>query len=359
MIVNLRLNYYNVAAFIFILSVFVAIYLTMAFITTLMLGIFFVYLLEPIYLSLLRLTGRKQVSSFLTILAASGAILSLTYFVATRLMAEVSTLISPSGTDNLQRFSIARMVMNLLGLYLPAPLATLLGSLPDTIASNIDVVAKNGISDFLTNLPLYITQIILLVLITYYFFIDGKDRVNKFVDITPRRDITRYFLAELSHIYQVFFRVQFFIAVVSAILAIAGFSLIGVPYPVTWGIILGFFALLPELGPATLFVPMALYYLISHDIARALEIFIYGEVFLVFISEYVLRPGLVLKGTAIHPIMTILAFTAPIFIIGAPGLIVGPIVYGFALAGYRTVLHFRKKEEDAGREDEEERINGE
>ena len=137
MIVNLRLNYYTVAAFIFILSVFVAIYLTMAFITTLMLGIFFVYLLEPIYLSLLRITGRKQVSSFLTILVASGAILSLTYFVATRLMAEVSTLISPSGTDNLQRFSIARTSYGLLGPSLSGPMASFLAAylIPSPVTS--------------------------------------------------------------------------------------------------------------------------------------------------------------------------------------------------------------------------------
>jgi predicted PurR-regulated permease PerM len=359
MIVNLRLNYYTLAAFIFILSVFMAIYLTGAFITTLMVSLFFVYLLDPIYLGLVRLTGRKQISSSFTILVASCAILSLVYFVANLLLTEVPALISPDGVNSLQSFSISQTSTGLLGPSLSGTLATLLGSVPDTIASDMGIAAKNGISDFVSSTPLYVTQIILLVFFTYYFFIDGRDRIIRFVDIMPRRDITCYFLVELNLIYHVFFRVQFIIAVVSAILAIVGFLIIGVPYPVTWGIILGFFALLPELGPATLFVPMALYYLIHHDIARALEIFVFGEIFLVIISEFILRPRLVLRGANVHPVMTILAFTAPIFVIGPPGIIVGPIVYGFALAGYRTVLHFRKEKEDAGREDEEERINGE
>jgi predicted PurR-regulated permease PerM len=37
-----------------------------------------------------------------------------------------------------------------------------------------------------------------------------------------------------------------------------------------------------------------------------------------------------------------MAFTAPVFVIGLMGVIVGPTVYGFILAAYRTMLYFRK-----------------
>ena len=42
----------------------------------------------------------------------------------------------------------------------------------------------------------------------------------------------------------------------------------------------------------------------------------------------------------IHPIITLLAFTAPLFVVGAIGIIVGPAAYGFILAIYRTYMGF-------------------
>ena len=182
----------------------------------------------------------------------------------------------------------------------------------------------------------------LLVIFTYYLFTEGRGLVNRIFEIIPQKTIIHDFLRELNLIYNIFFRVHFLIAAVSAIIAIIGFFLIGIPFPITWGIILGFFALLPELGPAALFVPMAIYYLIIHDYTRAFELFVFGEVFLVAFPEYMLRPRLVMIGASVHPLLTILAITAPIFLIGPSGVIVGPAVYGLVLAGYRTIVHLQK-----------------
>lgn len=339
---NLRLDYYTVAAIIFILSIIATIYLTSVFITTLLLSVFFVYLLEPVYLYLLQFTKNRQVSSFLTILMAASAILCLMLFVADQLLAEVSSLIGTNGTTHLQTSNLSAAITSSIASVFPTSIVSLLGGVPSSVVSSVVTVLQSNISAFVSNTPIYITQLILLVFFTYYFFTDGKDSVVRFIEITPKKDITYHFLKELNLIYNVFFRVQFVIAIVSAIIAMVGFFFIGIPYPITWGIILGFFALLPELGPATLFVPMALYFIIAHDFAKALEVFVFGEIFLVLISEYILRPRLVSMGASVHPVYTILAFTAPIFIVGASGIIVGPVIFGFALAGYRTILYLRK-----------------
>lgn len=339
---NLRLDYYAVASIIFILSVLATIYMTSVFITTLLFGIFFVYLLEPAYLYFLKFTKNKHLSSFLTILMTASAILCLVFLVIAQLLAEVSSLIGPSGTADLQVSNLSEAITKFIESVFPAPVVSFLDGAPSDVISSAIAVLQSDISAFVKGTPLYITQLILLVFSTFYFFTDGKDSIIGFIENTPKKDITYHFLKELNLIYNVFFRVQFIIAIVSAVIAMIGFYFIGISYPITWGIILGFFALLPELGPATLFVPMSIYFLISHDFARALEIFVFGEIFLVLISEYILRPRLVLMGASVHPIYTILAFTAPIFIVGASGIIIGPIVFGFTLAGYRTILYLRK-----------------
>jgi len=66
------------------------------------------------------------------------------------------------------------------------------------------------------------------------------------------------------------------------------------------------------------------------------------SIFLVALPEYILRPRLVMIGASVHPLLTILAFIAPIFIIGPSGVTVGPAVDGLVLAGYRTMAHLEK-----------------
>ncbi|HWQ19334.1 MAG TPA: AI-2E family transporter [Methanotrichaceae archaeon] len=339
---DLRSRFNTIAVALFVLSALVSIYLTKVFITTILLSVFMVYLLYPIYKYLVHLTKSKPVSAAITISMASSVILYLAFFVATRLMAEISSLFDRgSAAPYLHESNLSEAITVFLGRFLPSSVMMLLDGLPRDVANAIGISLRDSISAFVSSLPVYIAQLILLVFFTYYFFTDGRNSINRLASLMPNRTLTYHFLKELNLIYNIFFRIHFFVAMVSALLAMLGFFLMGISYPIMWGIILGFFALLPELGPASLFIPMSLYYLILGDITRALEIFIYGEVFLIFIPEYILRPRLVMIGASVHPVITILAFTAPIFVIGPSGVIIGPAIYGIALAGYRTVLYFR------------------
>jgi predicted PurR-regulated permease PerM len=47
-------------------------------------------------------------------------------------------------------------------------------------------------------------------------------------------------------------------------------------------------------------------------------------------------PRLAQKSGQIHPIITVLAFLGPLFALGLAGVIIGPMLYGFLLAVYRT-----------------------
>jgi predicted PurR-regulated permease PerM len=127
----------------------------------------------------------------------------------------------------------------------------------------------------------------------------------------------------------------------SGVLAAIGFSLLAIPYPFVLGVVVGIFTLIPMLGPPFVFIPIALYYLLQGDLLRCIIIIVFGTVVLMVIPENVLRPHLAMKSARIHPIVTLLAYTAPIFVVGLIGVILGPILYGFLLAAYRAVVNYR------------------
>jgi predicted PurR-regulated permease PerM len=58
------------------------------------------------------------------------------------------------------------------------------------------------------------------------------------------------------------------------------------------------------------------------------------------IPSNIIAPQLALRTARIHPILTLMAFIAPIFVLGIAGVIVGPLFYGLLLAIYRTEVYY-------------------
>lgn len=133
----------------------------------------------------------------------------------------------------------------------------------------------------------------------------------------------------------------------TGILAAIGFSLIGAPYPVLLGAVIAVCTLIPLVGATAICLPISLYCLLIHDYFRGVLILIFGIVVLTIIPQNVLLRRPARKGAYIHPLITILAYTAPIFVVGIIGLVVGPTLYGFPLAVYRTAIYLRQERKEA------------
>ena len=219
-----------------------------------------------------------------------------------------------------------------------------IGDIPATIARWLFPIVERELSSFASNLPGLFAQLIVVIFFTYYILIDGNTFLSKAVDLLPeqKRSMVCYFLQELNSIYTTLFTVYFSTSMLSGVLAAIGFSLLGVPYPFVLGAAVGVFTLIPLLGPPFIFVPMAIYYLLIGDLTRCLIVLIFGTVALMVVPENIIRPHLAMKGSRIHPIITLLAYTAPIFVVGIMGVIIGPTLYGFLLAAYRSVVHYRE-----------------
>jgi predicted PurR-regulated permease PerM len=69
---------------------------------------------------------------------------------------------------------------------------------------------------------------------------------------------------------------------------------------------------------------------------------VFGVGVLMIVPENIIRPHLAMKTSRIHPTLTLLAYTAPVFVVGVVGVIIGPALYGFLLAVYRTIIISRE-----------------
>jgi predicted PurR-regulated permease PerM len=146
------------------------------------------------------------------------------------------------------------------------------------------------------------------------------------------------FFQELGLIYTNIFTAYVSTAIASGALAFIAFIILKIPYPFVLASVVIIFTLIPLVGAIWVFIPLALLYMLQENYLLSIVLVICG-ILIFIIPQYLIMPRLAQSSGQIHPLITVLAFLGPLFALGLPGVIVGPILYGFLLAVYRTMVH--------------------
>lgn len=194
------------AATIFFVIV-AALYVTKAFITTILWGIFVAYLLTPLYSYLLRITGKKQVSSLLAIAMVFLVFVIIVIGAINAMATEVSNLSE-------SQYNIRELVDNSSGFmegfaeaYIPGASGYIeeasqeLEDLVGSVLPKLLPIVAGAISGFAVNMPIYLAQFGVAVLLVYYLLIDGKNAIDKVIYLLPEQELILQFLNELKPIY--------------------------------------------------------------------------------------------------------------------------------------------------------------
>lgn len=100
--------------------------------------------------------------------------------------------------------------------------------------------------------------------------------------------------------------------------------ILGVPSPVLWGVVASFFALLPLVGTAAVWVPASIYLLASGSWGKAVILVVVG-VFIVGTIDNWLRPILIGSRVQMHTLLIFFAVFGGVNVFGFLGLIIGPV----------------------------------
>jgi predicted PurR-regulated permease PerM len=337
---------FDIAVDIGILMVFiVTLYMTKDFLSTIPLSIVLFYLLKPVYAGIFRLTGHEGLSSFVSLMVVFAVILAVLIGLSSVLLIEISNIQRSGALAAIRLSGISNDFILWMNSSLPAPVVLYVkgvGDIPAAIADWIAPIAEVQLSGFVSSLPILFAESLIAIVFTYYMLIDGRHILDRAVELIPKtkRGIFHHFLQELDSIYTTLFTVYFATSMLSGILAALGFYLLGIPYPLVWGTLVVVLALIPFPGPPLVYVPMAIYYFLIKDYQMGIILLVFGAIVITLIPFNIIAPQLASRTARIHPILTLLAFIAPIFVLGIVGVIVGPMFYGLLLAIYRTEVYY-------------------
>ncbi|MCC7232156.1 MAG: AI-2E family transporter [Bacteroidia bacterium] len=189
--------------------------------------------------------------------------------------------------------------------------------------------AAGFVTNFLGESMILLTDIALLYLVLY-FLLKNTGRIeaflNKNLPVTEER--LGFFAKELES--QTFSNALAapLLALVQAIFAAVGYWLFGVPDPVFWGVMTGFFSFLPVVGSTLIWLPAAIYQLSAGFTWQGIGILLYG-LLVISMVDNVFRFVFQKRFANVHPLVTVIGVISGLQLFGVPGIIFGPLLISY------------------------------
>ncbi|MBB4098637.1 AI-2E family transporter [Sphingomonas kyeonggiensis] len=136
------------------------------------------------------------------------------------------------------------------------------------------------------------------------------------------------------------------VALAQGALGAITFAIVGLPAALLWGLLMAIAALLPAIGPAIIWVPVAVYLFATGAIWQAVVVVLSG-VLVIGLVDNVLRPILVGRDTGLPDWLVLITTLGGIDLLGLSGIVIGPVVGALFLVGWQIFTEQRLGREDA------------
>ena len=210
----------------------------------------------------------------------------------------------------------------------------------------------NALSSFLaTNIPTVlgatlntITSIAMMYFIMYFMLVNGRKMERAISDMVPmNEDNTNKVGMEVNNIVLSNAIGIPLIAFLQGIVGLIGYFILGVEQPVFWFVVTCVTAMLPIVGAAMAYVPLAIIFFAQDEKWRGILMLAYGFG-VIGLVDNVFRIMLSKKIGDIHPLVTVLGVLAGLNLFGFIGLVFGPLLISLFLLLLKIyTLEFSKK----------------
>jgi predicted PurR-regulated permease PerM len=111
------------------------------------------------------------------------------------------------------------------------------------------------------------------------------------------------------------------------------FSFLGIQGALLWGFVMAFLSLLPAIGAALIWAPVAIYFLLTGAIWQGITLIAFG-VLVIGMVDNVLRPILVGQDTRIPDYVVLISTLGGMVLFGLNGFVIGPVIAALFIAAW-------------------------
>ncbi|MGH9705501.1 MAG: AI-2E family transporter [Candidatus Acidiferrales bacterium] len=204
----------------------------------------------------------------------------------------------------------------------PVDLATLLHRYADQSAAYL--AAKLGL--ILRNLAIFLFHLSVTLFAMFYLFRDGDALVARVREVLPFEISHReHMIRETRDLIFASVSSSLAAAVMHGILGGLAFAVLGISAPIFWGVMMGFFSLVPLVGSALIWAPASLSLIISGHLWHGIILAIVCGGIVGLVDNF-LRPWLISGRAEMGGLVVFISVLGGISVFGLLGVILGPIV---------------------------------
>lgn len=173
-----------------------------------------------------------------------------------------------------------------------------------------------------------------MLYLLFFFLRDGRSLSRKIRQAIPlSAEYKRNLFGNFTTVIRA--TVKGNIAVAAAQGALGGlmFWILGIQSPLVWGVVMAFLSLLPAIGAALIWAPVAIYFLLTGAIWQGVTLIVFG-ILVIGLVDNVLRPILVGKDTQMPDYVVLISTLGGMALFGLNGFVIGPVIAALFIAAW-------------------------
>ena len=226
-----------------------------------------------------------------------------------------------------------RWVLNLLERFNLGDMAAWQARISAGAAQGSQVVASQALTIGQNTFDFVVSFFVMLYLL-YFLMRDGTALSKTVRDALPlAKPHTHYLLNKFTTVIRATIKGNVAVAIAQGTLGGLAFWFLGVQGALLWAVLMAFLSLLPAVGAALIWGPVAIYFLAtSHFWQGAVLIFV--GVFVIGLVDNILRPILVGKDTQMPDYIVLMSTIGGMAIFGINGFVIGPVIAALFMAAW-------------------------
>jgi predicted PurR-regulated permease PerM len=319
------------------------------FYAAIMWGAIIALLFEPLNRRLLaRLKNRANLTAMLTLMIVLVIVILPLTLVAASLASEAATVYQRLQSGQLNP------ALYFQGLFeaLPDGIRTQLDRLGlanfDALQRRITALLTQG-TQFIAAQALsigqntfeFVVSLFIALYLAFFLLRDGDDVVavlRRAIPLAPAHK--RELLNKFSAVIRATVKGNLVVAAIQGALGGMAFWFLGVSGALLWAVLMAFLSLLPSIGAALVWLPVAVYFLMTGALWQGIALVAYG-LLVIGLVDNLLRPILVGKDTRIPDYVVMITTVGGMSVFGISGFVLGPTIAAMFIAVWHIYVTTR------------------
>ena len=234
--------------------------------------------------------------------------------------------------------ALPRWVLNLLNRFNLVDVAAWQDRISAGAAQGSQVIASRALTIGQNTFDFLVSFFVMLYLL-YFLLRDGAELSKTVREALPMaRPHTHYLLNKFTTVIRATVKGNVVVAMVQGGLGGLAFWVLGVQGALLWGVLMAFLSLLPAIGSALVWGPVAIYFLATGAIWQGVALIAFC-VLVIGTIDNVLRPILVGKETQMPDYIVLMSTIGGIALFGINGFVIGPVIAALFMAAWSLFTH--------------------